>query len=176
MVMCNSLTDEIIDISQTRLFRVKSSFSKKVVINLQIIAELRRAKCARRASWVRFFWEIYPCENFGYGISTRLCIRTVGEGRQPLGAGVFRQYSLTGNRMAALHLATCIFLVGNHISDKQWDKEQERAREKRRRNLRILCEESLDRSQRRRRRKNFNEKHCEAERNRVRDKTLLYNS
>ena len=38
--------------------------------------------------------------------------------------------------MAALHLATRVFLAGNHISDEQRDKEQERAREMRRRNLR----------------------------------------
>ena len=42
------------------------------------------------------------------------------------------------------------------ISDEQRDKEQERAREQRRRNLRHLSEESLERSQRRRRRENFN--------------------
>ena len=35
-------------------------------------------------------------------------------------------------RVAALYLATSVFLVGNHISD------EERAREKRRRNLRNL--------------------------------------
>ena len=42
-----------------------------------------------------------------------------GEAGQPLGMGVFWQFSLAGNRMAALHLATCVFLAGNHISDEQ---------------------------------------------------------
>ena len=47
-----------------------------------------------------------------------------------------------------------IFLSANHISDEQWDKEQERVREKRRRNLRNFSEEILERSQGR---ENFNE-------------------
>ena len=38
---------------------------------------------------------------------------------QPLGTGVFGQFSLAGNRVAALHLATPVFLAGNHISDEQ---------------------------------------------------------
>ena len=37
------------------------------------------------------------------------------EAGKPLGTGVFRQFSLAGNRVAALHLATCVFLVGNYI-------------------------------------------------------------
>ena len=48
--------------------------------------------------------------------------------------------------MAAFHLATRVFLAGNHISDEQRDKEQERPRDKRRRNLGHLSEESLERS------------------------------
>ena len=46
----------------------------------------------------------------------------------PLGTGVFGQFSLAGNRVAALHLATRVFLAGNHISDVQRDKEQESRR------------------------------------------------
>ena len=46
------------------------------------------------------------------------------EAGQPLGKGVFGQLSLDGNRWAALHLATRVFLAGNHISDEQRDKEQ----------------------------------------------------
>ena len=98
-----------------------------------------------------------------------------GEAGQRLGTGVFGHFSLAGNRVAALHLATRVFLVGNHISDKQRDKEQERAREKRQRDLRNFSEESLERSRRRRRRENFNEEYRKAERNRARDKTLIYN-
>ena len=67
-----------------------------------------------------------------------------------------------------MHLATRVFLAGNHISDGQRDKEQERAREKIRRNLRNLSEESRGR----RTRENFNEEHRKGERNRTRDKTL----
>ena len=74
-----------------------------------------------------------------------------GEAGEPLGTGVFRQFSLAGNQVAALHLATCIFLVGNHNSDKQRDKEQERVREKRRLNLRNLSNKSLQRSRVRKR-------------------------
>ena len=66
------------------------------------------------------------------------CRRGGGEAGQPLGTGVFGQFSLAGNRVAALHLATRVFLAGNHIGDKQRDKEQERAGEKRRRNWRNL--------------------------------------
>ena len=84
---------------------------------------------------------------------------------------MFGQFSLAGNRVAALQLATRVFLAGNHISDKQRDKEQERSLEKRRRNLRNLSEESRGR----RRRDNFDENHRKAERNRARDKTLIYN-
>ena len=46
-----------------------------------------------------------------------------GEAVEPLGTGVFGQFSLTGNHVAALHLATHVFLVGNQISDEQQDKE-----------------------------------------------------
>ena len=38
---------------------------------------------------------------------------------------MFGQFSLAGNRVAALHLATRVFLAGNHISDEQRDKKQE---------------------------------------------------
>ena len=48
--------------------------------------------------------------------------------------------------MAALHLTTRVFLAGNHIGDEEQDKEQESAREKRRRNLRNLREKVLERS------------------------------
>ena len=51
-------------------------------------------------------------------------------------------------------------------------KKQESVPEKRRRNLRKLSEEGLER---RRRREHFNEEHRKAERNRARDKTLIYN-
>ena len=55
-----------------------------------------------------------------------------GEAGQPLGTGVFGKFSLAENRVAAFHLATRVFLAGNHISDEQQNKEQERAREKKR--------------------------------------------
>ena len=37
-----------------------------------------------------------------------------------------------GSVRAILHLANRLFLLGNHISDEQQDKEQERAQDKRR--------------------------------------------
>ena len=55
-------------------------------------------------------------------------VQTVGVevGKQnSLWDGRVRQFSLMG--IAWLHLATRSFLAGNHLSDKQWDKEQERA-------------------------------------------------
>ena len=45
-----------------------------------------------------------------------------GEAWQPRGTGVFRQFSMKGNHVAALHLATRVFLEGNHISEEQRDK------------------------------------------------------
>ena len=71
--------------------------------------------------------------------------------------------------MAALHLATRVFLEGNFISDEQRDKEQERAGEKRRQNLKNLSKEILERSRGRRRREIFNENECKAEKNRAID-------
>ena len=93
--------------------------------------------------------------NFGYDASARPArtdCRGGGEGgeaRQPLGTEVLRQFCLAGNGVAALHLATHVFLAGNHVSDEQRDKEQQRAREKRR-NLRNLSEENPERSRGRR--------------------------
>ena len=75
---------------------------------------------------------------------------------------MFEQFSLAGNRLAVLHLATRVFLAGNHVSDEQRNKEQEREREKRQRNSRKLNEESLVGS-RRRRRENLNEEHRKAD-------------
>ena len=78
-----------------------------------------------------------------------------GKAGQPLGTGEFGQFSLAGNRVEALHLATRVFLAGNN--DEQRDKEQERGREKGRRNLRNLGVEILERSRGRRRKEIFNE-------------------
>ena len=81
--------------------------------------------------------------------------------------------------MAALHLATRVFLVGNHISDEQRDNEQEsrrKAKEHETRGtkiLRNLREESLEGRQGRRRTENFNENHRKAERNSARQNTYL---
>ena len=36
---------------------------------------------------------------------------------------MFGQFSLTGNRVAALHLAALVLLAGNHISEEQRDIE-----------------------------------------------------
>ena len=55
-----------------------------------------------------------------------------------MGTGVFGKFSLAGNRKTALHLATCVFLVENHISDEDGDKEQERPQEKRQQNFRSV--------------------------------------
>ena len=47
--------------------------------------------------------------NFGYDVSVGM---EVGKAGQLLGRGVFGQFSLVGNRVAALHLATRVFLDG----------------------------------------------------------------
>ena len=73
--------------------------------------------------------------NFGYDVtyvrspSARTdCRSGGGEEGEPLGTGVFGQFSLAGNGVQALRLATRVFLAANHISDKQRDKEQESKR------------------------------------------------
>ena len=73
--------------------------------------------------------------NFGYDVtyvrppSGRTDCRGGGrEEGEPLGTGVFGQFSLAGNRVQALRLATRVFLAGNHISVEQRDKEQESQR------------------------------------------------
>ena len=75
---------------------------------------------ASETQWVRNFWEIYPCEKFW--LTSRTPVRTDCWGWQPRRTGVFRQFSLKGNHVAALHLATRVFLEGNHISEEQRDK------------------------------------------------------
>ena len=57
-------------------------------------------------------------------------------GRTGSGTGVFGQFSLGRNRVAAVHLATRVFLAGNHVSDEQRGKEQERAQKSKQRNPR----------------------------------------
>ena len=47
-----------------------------------------------------------------------VCLRASGEES-------IRAIFLGKNRVAALHLATCVFLAGNHNSDEQRDKDQE---------------------------------------------------
>ena len=91
-------------------------------------------------------WEIYRCVKFWLW-RQRTHARTYcrgggGEAGKRLGTGVFVQFSAVGNCVEALHLATRVFVAGNHISDEQRDREQERAREKRRRNLINLTEKN----------------------------------
>ena len=98
-----------------------------------------------------------------------------GEAGQPLGTGVFGQFSLAGNRVASLHWQPAFFwqeiilVTSNGIKIK----EQKRAREKRRRNWRNLSEEILQRSRGRRTRENFNENQRKAKRHRARVKPLF---
>ena len=56
-------------------------------------------------------------------MTSRPPVQTGGEAGQPLGAGVFGQFSLAGNGVATLHLATCVFLAGNHVSEEQLGKD-----------------------------------------------------
>ena len=63
--------------------------------------------------------------NFGYDVTyvcrsvcLSVCLRASGEES-------IRAICLGKNRVAALHLATRVFLAGNHNSDEQRDKDQE---------------------------------------------------
>ena len=96
-----------------------------------------QARQARQQSTMdKIFREIYPCKKFGLCRHVRRSVQTVGVEveRQDSLWGRECSGNLAGNRAAALHLATRVFLAGNHISDEQRDKKQERARKKRRRN------------------------------------------
>ena len=90
--------------------------------------------------------------------------------RTASGTGEFGQFSLAGNPMAALRFGTRVFLAGNHFLVTS---NGIKSTKKRRRNLRSLTEEILERGRGRRRRKNFNENQRKTERNRARDKTLF---
>ena len=92
----------------------------------KFIAELRRAE----HHGYDFFRKSTHARNLGYDVtyvrppSARTdCRGGGGEAGEPLGTGVFGQFSLEGNRVAALHLATRVFLAGNHIGHEQRDKE-----------------------------------------------------
>ena len=78
-----------------------------------IIAEIRHAKHASEAPWVRFFGKSIHARNFGYDLTHVQSY--VHPPVQTVGVEVGRQDSLQGRE----------FSGGNHISDEQWDKEQE---------------------------------------------------
>ena len=71
-----------------------------------LMAELRRAKRASGAPWIRFFRKYIHARNFGYDVSvrppTRPPVQTVwvqvgrGKAGQPLGTGVFGQFFFGG--------------------------------------------------------------------------------
>ena len=44
---------------------------------------------------------------------------------------MFGQFSLAANSVVALHLATSVFLVGNHISDEQESRRKAKEHETR---------------------------------------------
>ena len=102
-----------------------------------IMAELRR-KCASGAPWVRFLRISIHARNFGYDVSVHPSVQTVG-------VDVARQDSLWARECSgqlwrpAFFWWEIILVKSNGIKIK----EQKRAREKKRRHLRNLCEESL---------------------------------
>lgn len=93
----------------------------------------------QRPPWERNLGKSIQALNFGYDVTYASAYRLSGwratrtdcrgggrEAGQPLGTGVFGQFSLAG-----LHLATRIFLAGNHVylvnSNGMKIKEQKRA-------------------------------------------------
>ena len=119
-------------------------------------------KSASGALWVIFLGNLSMREMSAYASPPRRPVQTVG-------VEVGREDRLWGRECSGnfssrqIAWQRCIwqpvFLAGNHITDEQRDKEQERAQEKRRLNLRNLSEKRLERSRGRRRRENFNEEH-----------------
>ena len=96
---------------------------------MQLLAELMCAEHASGVPWVRFIGKSIHLRNFGYDVtyvcpSTRTDCRG-GEAGEPLGTECMSNFCLVGNHIAALHLATRIFLAGNRISNELRDKEQE---------------------------------------------------
>ena len=96
------------------------------------LIRVKKAEARQRRTVGKFFSEIHPCEKFWLWRHVRPSVRPStsadcrgGETGQPLGTGVFGQFSLAGNRVA---VRCCIwhFLAGNHISDEQRDKEHEK--------------------------------------------------
>ena len=161
-----------------RFFFFKCTLNSIKICALIVISGAQECEARQRSTMGTILGEtsILP-RNFGYARPSAHtdCRGGGGEAGQPLGTGVFGPFSLAGNRVAALHLATRVFLAGNHISGEQRNKEQKRTREKKGRNLKNLSEESLGRSRGRRRGENFNEEHRTTEINTARDKTLIYN-
>ena len=81
------------------------------------------AQARQRSTVGKIFWEIYPARKFSYDVSVhRPCVQTVGVevGRQD---SLWGRFSLAGNRVAALHFATRVFLARNHISEEQRGRE-----------------------------------------------------
>ena len=81
---------------------------------------------------------------------------------------MFGQFFLAGNRAAAFHLETCVFLAGNHIGDDKSTREEETKFEK------LKPRKPREKPRKEKKREIFNEEHRKAEKNRVKDKTLIY--
>ena len=93
---------------------------------------------AQQSAIGKTFGKAIHSRNSGYDVSVRLSVRPYKlsgwrwheEVGQPLGTEVFGQFFLKGNRVAATAAKmqhAFSWPAGNHISDEQWDKEQERA-------------------------------------------------
>ena len=95
--------DKYVSISIITSFCIALSFNSQV--------QVRKAH-----QWsTKIFWEIYPCKKFSSPLTHTDCQGGGGEAGQPLGKGVFGQFSFARNCVATLHLATLMFLGGNHM-------------------------------------------------------------
>ena len=73
----------------------------------------------------RFFGRSIHARNLHYDISVRPPVQAV------VGTGVLGPFSLTGNRVAVLHLGTRVFLAKNHVRElKQRQRRRRRERHK----------------------------------------------
>ena len=129
-ICCSDLSHEVEEVELHGTRRGDKIIRKLVLHNYKSISSIERGDCnlslkhvTATSSCVCTCCDFVPATCLCY-MSPQCALHKGMGGGQHLGTGVFGQFSLAGNRVAALHLATPIFLAENHISDEQRDREQ----------------------------------------------------